>query len=249
VILEGSAALIKAGPEFLTSLPPSPISGGLGGIGPSLVGTLILMTLTSLIGLPVAFLIAVLAVEFPATLLSRAVNLVVRSFSGIPTVLVGIVTYSILVVPTRTFSLIAGVAALTIVSLPYIYVNIEAALSSIPRTYREAAYGLGLTRFQAVTKVFAGIARKGIITGLLIGLAKASGETAPLLFTIGGLRHVYFTGLLGPADAIPLLIYDFATSPYENYHKVAWGAALILLMLYIALFATFRSMVKGVVVD
>lgn len=246
VIIWGGKALFKAGIGFLYDLPPSPLSTRIGGIGPSLLGTFLLMILTTAIGLPLAFLAAVLAVEFPNSIIARVTSLLTRSFMEIPTILISILIYTIIVIPTGRFSAIAGAIALSIVSLPYMYTYIENSLASIPQTYREAAYALGLTKVKALFHIFVGIARRGIITGLLIGLAKASGETAPLLFTIGGSKHFYFQGLDKPIDAIPLLIYEFAQTPYSIYHEVAWGAALVLLLIYLAIFAILRLLVKEV---
>lgn len=246
IIWLGGKVLLKAGPGFLYRMPPSPISNSLGGIGPSLLGTIVLMVLTTIIGLPLAFFTAVLAVEYPGSIVSKATSLITRSFIEIPTILVSMLVYTLMVIPMRSFSALAGALALAIVSLPYIYTHVENALASIPWTYREAAFSLGMTRLEALFNVFVGIARRGIIAGVLIGLAKASGETAPLLFTIGGSRHTYYRGLNKPIDAVPLLIYQFALTPYKVYHEVAWGASLILLAIYIAVFTALRSLVKEV---
>lgn len=246
IVIQGGSVVLKAGVKFLYGIPPSPLSTSVGGIGPSLLGTLLLMAMTTAIGLPLSFFTAVLAVEYPNTIIAKVVSVLTRSFTEIPTILIGVLVYTIMVLPMGKFSAIAGALALALVSLPYMYTHIENALASIPWTYREAAYGLGLTRFKALHHVFVGIARRGIIAGILIGLAKASGETAPLLFTIGGNRHSYFQGLDRPIDAIPLLIYEFAQTPYKVYHEVAWGAALVLLLIYLIVFVSLRLLVKEV---
>lgn len=246
VLMSGGLTIIRAGPSFFYETLPSPLSKTLGGIGPSLLGTFILTGLTIAIGFPLAFFTAVLAVEYPNTLISRVIGVLVRSLVEIPTILTGVLVYTILVIPMGRFSAIAGAIALALVALPYMYTHIESALSSIPRTYREAAYSLGITKFRALIHVFTGIARRGITAGLLIGLAKASGETAPLLFTIGGSRYSYFNGLDQPIDAIPLLIYEYAQTPYKIYHEVAWGAALVLLSIYLTVFVVVRTLVKEV---
>ncbi|ABN70024.1 phosphate ABC transporter, inner membrane subunit PstA [Staphylothermus marinus F1] len=246
IIVNGGNTLLEAGISFLYNLPPSPLSTSIGGIGPSLIGTLLLATTTIVIGLPLAFFTAVLAVEYPDSIIGRLVGVLTRSFVEIPTILIGVLIYTLMVIPMGRFSALAGAFALAIVALPYMYTYVERALSSIPWTYREAAYGLGLDKFKALIHVFIGIARRGIVAGILIGLAKASGETAPLLFTIGGSKYTYFRGLDQPIDSIPLLIYEFAQTPYEIYHRVAWGAALVLLLIYLVLFITLRAFVKRV---
>ena len=246
VAVMGGRTLLEAGFSFLYKLPPSPESASLGGIGPALLGSMILMVLSSLLGLPLAFFTAALAVEFPGSRLSRLVSGLCRALTGIPTILVGVLVYTLVVVPMGRFSALAGALALAIVMLPYSYTYMEMALSSVPKSYREAAYSLGLTRMRALIHVFAGIARRGLLAGVLVGLAKACGETAPLLFTIGGLRHSLFTGITGPIDAVPLLAYSFAMTPYEVYHKVAWGACLVLLLIYLLIFVAARMIVGRV---
>ena len=246
VVINGVKAIVKAGIDILFKPPASPLSQSLGGVGPALIGTLILMALTTAIGMPIAFFTAVLATEYPHTILAKAVNIVIRTLLEVPTVLIGMFVYSLVVVPMGRFSAIAGAIALAIVLLPYTYTYIESALSSIPREYREAAFSIGLTRIRALMKVFVGIARRGILAGMLIGLAKACGETAPLLFTIGGSTRVYFTGIDQPIDAIPLLIYRYALTPYENYHALSWAAALILISIYLPIFVLAKVLVREV---
>lgn len=246
ILVHGGSVVLKTGISFLYELPPSPLSTSIGGIGPSLLGTILLMTITTIVGLPLAFFTAVLAVEYPNSIIAKFVGILTRSFIEIPTILIGVLVYTIIILPMGRFSAIAGAIALALVSLPYMYTYIENALASIPWIYREAAYGLGLTKPKALLHVFIGIARRGIVAGILIGLVKASGETAPLLFTIGGSRHSYFQGLDKPIDAIPLLIYEFVQTPYDIYHEVAWGAALVLLLIYLGVFAVLRLIVKEV---
>lgn len=249
VFVNGVKAFTREGLSVLFKTPSSPLSSSLGGIGPALLGTLILIVLTTIIGLPVAFFTAVLATEYPHTLLARIVNVLVRSLLGLPTILVGMLVYTLIVIPMGRFSAIAGAIALAIILLPYTYTYVENALNTIPRDYREAAYSIGLTKAGALLKVFIGIARRGIVAGILVGLSRACGETAPLLFTIGGSSRIYFTGLDQPIDAIPLLVYRYALTPYENYHALAWCGALVLTLIYLAIFLTARIVVRGVEVD
>ncbi len=247
VLIIGGKIVIETGWSFFTDIPPSPISNTIGGIAPAFIGTLILMILSTIIALPIAFFASVLAVEYPHNMISKIVKSLVNSLTEIPTILVGILIYTVVVIPMGRFSAIAGALALAIVSLPYIYTYIENSLSTIPFTYREAAYSLGMCKAVALFKVFIGIARRGILTGILMGLAKASGETAPLLFTAGASRHIIFNGIDQPVDAIPLLIYHFILTPYDNYHKVAWGAAFVLLVIFLSIFTITRLAVKKVV--
>ncbi len=246
VAARGIHAILEAGPGFFTRLPPTPGSPSIGGIAPALVGSLILTCISSLIGIPLAFFTAAFTVEYPSSRLSRIVSGLCRALSAAPTILVGILVYTLVVVPMGTFSLIAGALALAIVMLPYSYAYIEQALASVPKTYREAAYSIGLSRMKTLIHVLAGVARRGVLAGVLIGVARACGETAPLLFTIGGLTNTVYAGITGPSSAIPLLVYNYAMSPYKNYHELAWGASLVLIVIYLAIFVVARALVGRV---
>ncbi len=244
IVVNGGKTILSVGPVFFYGLPSSPLSSSPGGIGPALVGSLILMLLSIIIGYPLAFMTAVLAVEFPESLLGRFIDVLVKSLLEIPTILIGVLVSSLLVVPTGNFSAWAGAVALAIVILPYIYTHVESALRSIPVDVRLASYSLGLSRAKSIFYVFTYEAKRGLLTAMLIGLARASGETAPLLFTIGGNWFTYFQGLSKPIGAVPLLIYTYTLTPYTNYHEAAWGASLVLLMIYLSLFAVFRRLSK-----
>ncbi len=246
IMLRGGEALLKGGIQFLTSLPPRPGSGEVGGIGPSLVGTLILTLMSTALGFPISVALGVLIFEFPNSLVARAARLVSESLMELPTILVGMLVYVLIVVPSGTFSALAGAVALAVIMVPYVTTYVEESLKAVPSTYREAAYALGLSRGKVVFKIVLGIARRGVLAGGIMGVARAMGETAPLLFTVGGVRNHYVLNPLRPSDAIPLLIYEYATSPYPNWHLVAWGAALTLVATYFAVFFLSRLVVKEV---
>ncbi len=246
VAVEGGRALVEAGPGFFTSLPAPPGSREVGGIAPALVGTLVLAVLSSLLGIPLAFLTGVFLAEYRGTRLAGIARRLVMSLLEVPTVLVGMLAYTLVVVPMGGYSLVAGAFALAVVMLPYVTVYVERALEGVPQTYREAGYALGLTRPQVVFRVLAGIARRGILAGLLLGFAKAVGETAPLLFTIGGARSSIPSSILGPGDAVPLLVFHFAMTPYENWVRAAWGASLVLTLVVLAVYTASRIAVREV---
>jgi len=246
ITLEGIKVLLKAGVSFFASLPPKPTDVSLGGIAPALIGSLISSSIALSIAASIAFISAFLTTEFPNNVISRVVEVVFRSFSGIPSLAVGMFVYSTVVVFMRTQSLIAGAVALSIVGMPYAYVYFTSALRSIPEEYREAAMSLGMSRLKALRYVYLGISRKYLLSGLLITFAKIIGDTAPLLFTIGFVTNAYFMGLDKPSNALPLLIFIYALSPYEIYHSVALGAAFILLVTLIALFEIAHAVVKEV---
>ncbi|MFP3908968.1 MAG: phosphate ABC transporter permease PstA [Archaeoglobaceae archaeon] len=245
VFVEGSPVLMKGGFEFLTGTLASP-GGGLGGIGPAILGTFVLVFLTSLIGLPIALIAGIFVAEYPHSIIGRLTKPLLQIMLEFPTILVGLFVMQILVLPMGTYSALAGALALAIVMMPYVVVSTEEAMREIPFTYREAAFSLGLDRFKVVFRILAGMARKGIFTGILIGMAKVAGETAPLLFTAGGAQRVYFAGMDQPVGAIPLLIYNLVQQPYANYQEIAWGASLVLMIIFLAIFIPVRLSIKEV---
>ncbi len=245
IAAEGLPVLLKGGWSFITGTLAPP-GDGLGGIGPAIVGTFILTFLASLIGLPVAVLTGIYAAEYPNSRIGRATKTLLMVMMEFPTILVGLFVMDIMVLPMGSYSAIAGAFALAIVMMPYVAVYTEESLKNIPPKYREGAFALGLTRAKVVFRVLMGLARKGIMTGILIGIAKVAGETAPLLFTAGGASRVYFSGLNRPVGAIPLLIYNLVQQPYTNYHEIAWGASLLLMVIFLALFLPIRLSLKEV---
>lgn len=249
VTVRGLDVMLRAGLDFFTEPPAYPGSTRLGGVGPALLGTLWLGLVTSLIGIPLAVLTAVFIVEYKDTALARVTRVFAGSLLEIPTVLIGMLVYLVVVVPMGRYSLLAGSIALAIVMLPYTISYVERALEDVPKTYVEAGYSLGMTRAQVVYRVMIGIARRGIMAGIIIGVAKVLAETAPLLFTIGSARSNYPTSpedLTKPGDALPLLIFQFAQTPYENWQDLAWGASFILTVMILALFILMRVMVREV---
>lgn len=245
VFANGVPVLIKGGINFLTDVLPPPDSE-IGGIGPAIVGTFVLTFLASLLGIPIAVLTGVYAAEYPNSLIGKATRTLLLIMMEFPTILVGLFVMSVVVLPMGGYSAIAGALALAIVMMPYVAVYTEQALKGIPSIYREGAFALGLKRAVVVFKIMMGMARKGITTGILIGMAKVAGETAPLLFTAGGSSRIYFAGLDQPVGAIPLLIYNLVQQPYENYHEIAWGASLVLMLIFLAIFLPIRLSVKEV---
>ncbi|MEM0036613.1 MAG: phosphate ABC transporter permease PstA [Candidatus Korarchaeum sp.] len=246
VLCRGLPPILAAGMTFLTEAPPPP-GRGIGGIGPSLVGTFMLALISSLVGVPLSFASALFSVEFPDNLISRGVRTLSKALLQIPSILVGMLIYMLIVIPMGRFSMLAGSLALAIMMIPYVTTYVEEALESVPKTYREAGYALGFSRTQVVFKVSVSIAKRGILTGVLIGFAKVTGETAPLLFTVGKQRQEVSLNPLGYSDSISLLIFDFVQTPYANWHEVAWGAALVLTSIFLAIFLISRSFTRRVV--
>jgi len=217
-----------------------------GGIGPAIIGTFILIFLTSLIGLPVAFLVGIYAYEYPESMLGKVTKSLLQIMLEFPTILVGVFVMQILVIPMGTYSAFAGALALAIIMMPYVAVYTHEAMRQIPFAYREAAFSLGITRVKAVFRVLVPMAKRGILTGVLIGIAKVAGETAPLLFTVGGSYQTYQIGITKPVGAIPLLIYTLIQSPAKEHHEMAWGASLILLLIFLGIFVPVRLSLREV---
>ncbi len=240
VIVLGLPVIISDGPRFFTGTLSQ------GGIGPAIIGSFMLAFLSALIGLPVAFLVGVFAYEYPDRKLGIFVKALLQVMQEFPTILVGVFVMSILVIPMGSYSALAGALALSIIMIPYVAVYTEEAMHGIPYTYREASFSLALTRAKTLFKILVPMAKKGILTGVLIGVAKVAGETAPLLFTAGGLYESYPQGAGGPVGAIPLLIYTLVQSPNPNDHAMAWGASLVLLLIFIGVFVPLRMSLKEV---
>jgi len=232
--------------DFLIDLPPPPVGGSYGGIGPALVGSLILTSLAVAIGGGIGFFTGLYLSEFSHTRLAQYTQMFLQIMVEFPTIIVGLFAYMVLVAPLKRFNALAGALALSIVIIPYIALNVREAYKSIPYTLKEAAFSLGVSAPIAYLRILLSTARRGVLTALLIGMAKAAGETAPLLLTILGTTFTYFGGLDQPINAIPLLIYNFALSPYERWHQVAWGAAAVLLTIILTIFIISRLIVREV---
>ncbi len=238
ILSKGLPVIMEKGMVFITGTLSE------GGIGPAIVGTLMLTALASLIGLPLAFLAGAYAYEFPHSFIGRTTKVLLQIMLEFPTILVGTFVMAVMVFPMGHYSALAGAIALAIILTPYVAVYTEEAMAEIPRIYKEGAYALGCTRAQVIFKVITKMAKKGILTGMLIGMAKVAGETAPLLFTAGGLYETYPSDPLQPVGAIPLLIYQLIQSPSLEDHKMAWGAALIMLIIFLSIFVPIRYALK-----
>lgn len=244
VFSNGILVLLRAGTDFLTQFLAPP-GKDLGGIFPALYGTFLLVFLSSLIGIPIAILAGVFIAEYPENILSKSLRALLMILLEFPTILVGLFVMAIIVIPMGSFSAIAASVALAIVMLPYVANYTEQALRSVPTHYKEAAYALGLRRARVVFSISMKLARKGVATGLLIGVAKVSGETAPLIFTAGNAWRST-GGVFEQVGAIPLWIYYLVQQPYSNYHEIAWGSAVILLTLFLTIFLPLRLLFREV---
>jgi phosphate transport system permease protein len=257
VFINGLPTILEAGLEFFVDLPPTPLSRELGGIAPSLVGTF-LMTMISLpITIVLGLFTAILVTEFPKSRLSILVDTVAKSLSSVPTIAVSMAMFSLVVVLVNTIpelraflnpagSALTGSLALVIIALPISYTYFSTFLRSVPATYKEAAYSIGMSRWAVIIRVVIPVVKKSILVAVLMTMARIMGETAALLFTAGRYRNGLPASIISPVDAIPLLIFDYILSPFEVWHRVAWGATLILLLFYMLIFFVVKVVVKEV---
>ncbi len=244
VFINGVPVVMKYGTDFFTGTLPAPNKPD-GGIFPAIYGTFLMVFIASLIGIPLAVLAGIFVAEYPNSTISKATRSLLLIMMEFPTILVGLFIMAIFVVPMGSFSAIAGAFALAIVMLPYVATYTEQAIRSVPGQFKEGAYALGLHKYRVVFSITLKIAKKGVVTGLLIGMAKVAGETAPLIFTAGNAWRS--TGnVFEPSGAIPLWIYYLVQQPYANYHEIAWGAAFVLMIFFLAIFLPIRlSMVRS----
>jgi len=257
VFINGLPTILEAGLEFFVGLPPTPLSRELGGIAPSLVGTF-LMTMISLpITIVLGLFTAILVTEFPKSRISILVDTVAKSLSSVPTIAVSMAMFSLVVVLVNTIpelraflnpagSALTGSLALVIIALPFSYTYFSTFLRSVPATYKEAAYSIGMSRWAVIVRVVIPVIKKSILVAVLMTMARIMGETAALLFTAGRYRSGLPASIISPVDAIPLLIFDYILSPFEVWHRVAWGATLILLLFYMLIFFVVKVVVKEV---
>jgi len=240
VFTNGLPVILERGFTFITG------TLGEGGIGPAIAGTFILMLSSSLIGLPVALLVGIYAYEYPDSKIGRATKTLLQIMLEFPTILVGVFAMSVIAIPMGTYSAFAGAFALAIILMPYVAVYTQEAMRQIPFTYREASFGIGISRIKVIFKILVPLAKRGILTGVLIGMGKVAGETAPLLFTAGGLYQSYPSSITQPVGAVPLLIYTLVQSPSKADHAMAWGASLVLLLIFLLIFIPVRLSLREV---
>jgi phosphate transport system permease protein len=218
---------------LITELP-APVGEPGGGIAPAFVGTLIMVGLGTLLGTPIAVLAAIYIREYAAARGAGVVRFLVDVLAGVPTIAIGLFAYGLLVVPMGTFSALAGFVALAIVLIPIVARVTDDILGLVPLSVREAAYALGIPQWKAIVRVVLPAAAPGIVTGILLGVARIAGETAPLLFTALGSQYLSFR-INQPMAALPLTVFTYATGPYEEWHRFAWAAALVLILVVLLL--------------
>ncbi len=219
--------------DFFTQIPkPTGESGG--GMANGLFGSGLLILMASVIGLPMGVLGAVYLTEFGGGKLASAIRFSADVLAGVPSIITGMVAYALIVVPMKGFSALAGSVALALIMIPIILRTTEEQLKMVPGTLREASLALGVPLWRTSLKVMLPSAAKGVVTGILLAIARIAGETAPLLFTALG-NQFWSRKLTEPIAALPLQIFSFAIAPYEDWHKLAWAGALVLVCIMFAL--------------
>ena len=220
--------------DFLTQIPGAVGSNQLGGVGPAIQGTLILIGLSSLVGVPVGVLGGIFLSEFGSNRLGNAVRFFNDVLAEFPTIVIGLFAFVMIVLTFGSFSILAGTFALSIIMLPIITRTTEESLKLVPVTYREAGYALGIKRWVVITRILLTSEKSGLITGIMLAVARIGGETAPLIFTILGSSQ-FFSGFDQPVDALPLRIWRLSLLPYNSSIAEGWGAALVLIMIVLSL--------------
>jgi phosphate transport system permease protein len=242
---------------FLTHIPAPEGEAG-GGMANAILGSFMILSIASVIGVPFGVGAGIYLAEFGRNRLGRAIRFTADVLNGVPSIVIGIVAYSIVVIYQRHFSAVAGGVALAMMMVPTISRTTEEMLLLVPQALREAAYGLGIPRWRTTLSITLRTATSGVITGIMLAFARVAGETAPLLFTALGneywsgrlpwnsqwQRQPWSLGLDQPTAALPLQIFKYATSPYDDLHRQAWAGALVLIILIVTAVAAVRFAVR-----
>lgn len=227
LIVKGGARLSL---ELFNELPPAGFEMG-GGFGNAIVGTLIMVGIAGLISIPIGLLAAVYLAELgPESRLAQWSRFLAKVLTGFPSILAGVFVYAVLVLAMGTYSALAGGVALAVLMLPTVILTAEEAMKMVPRKMKDAAMGLGCTRTQMIWKVVLPTGLPGILTGIILGIARVAGESAPLLFT-ALFSNYWLSSLREPTASLSILIYNFSSMPFENQIELAWAASLVLVMM------------------
>lgn len=223
--------------DFLTKLPKPPGEKG-GGMANAILGSFQIILLATLIGLPAGFMAGVYLAEFGGKTFSFLIRYMADLLNGVPSIVIGIFAWTVIVVPLHHFSALAGGVALAMMLIPITARSTEQFMNSVPQTLREGALALGASKWKTIATVVVPAAYRGIATGMILGVARIAGETAPLLFT--SLNNQFWsTGWNQPTASLPVMIYTHAIAPYEDWHRQAWAAGMVLLLL--VLFANIAA--------
>ena len=240
VVKNGASAISF---EFLTQ-PQGSMGSGRGGIGPAIQGTIIVVGLASLIAAPVGVLTGIYLSEFAKEgVFANSVRFFNDVLTGLPSIVIGIVGYVIIVLSIGSFSVFAGAVSLSIIMIPIVVRVTEETLKIVPYSLREAGHSLGISKAKITLSIVLPSAKHGILTGIVLAISRIAGETAPLIMTILG-TSLFFTGITGPVDALPLRIWRLASQPYESAHAFGWGSALILILMILVMSVGLRFLAR-----
>ena len=230
VIIKGAGSINLA---FFTQLPvPAGESGG--GVAHAIVGSLMMVGAACLIGLPLGIGSGIFVAEWPASRLGKATRFIADVLNGTPSIVVGVFAWTWIVARQGHFSGFAGSAALAVLMVPMVMRTTEEMIKLVPHSLREAALALGYPRWRTSLRIVVRTCMPGIVTGVLLAVARIAGETAPLLFTALGSSYLS-TNLSQPMAALPLVVYNYATGPYDDWHRLAWATALVLILVVLVL--------------
>ena len=219
--------------EFLFNLP-APVGEEGGGVSNAIIGTLMLVAIASIMAVPIGILTGIYLSDNKDSKFAGVIRSTVEVIMGVPSIILGIIAYAWVVLPLGGFSVLSGSVALAIMMLPVIIRSTEETLNLIPNELKEASLALGVPYYRTMIKVILPVGLSGIITGVLLGVARIAGETAPLLFTAFGNPFMNLN-IFKPINSLPLMIYYYATSPYEQWHVDAWGASFLLAVFVLSL--------------
>jgi phosphate transport system permease protein len=218
--------------NFLTKLPAPPGEAG-GGMANAIVGSAMMIAFAAILGLPVGFLGGIYLAEFGGKSVAFAIRYMADLLNGVPSIVIGIFAWTVIVVPMKSFSALAGGFALSLMLIPIALRSTEQFLLNVPSSLREGALALGAPQWRVISSVVVPAASKGILTGMILGVARIAGETAPLLFT--ALNNQFWARSLDqPTASLPVIIYTHALAPYDDWHRQAWAAGLMLLGMVLA---------------
>jgi phosphate transport system permease protein len=213
--------------DFFTHLPAGPGEAG-GGMANAIVGSAKLIFLASVMGIPIGFIAGVYLSEFGGSTFPFVIRYVADLLNGVPSIVVGMFAYAVAVLPVKHYSVWAGSIALAVILIPVVVRGTEQFMQAVPQSLREGALSLGASKWRTIATVVVPACTSGILTGIILGVARIAGETAPLIFTSFG-NNFWSNGFNEPSSSLPVMIYNYAISPYDDWHRQAWAAGLVLL--------------------
>ena len=238
-----TAGLSSINLDFLTQLP-KPVGEAGGGMANAIVGSMIIIGIGSLFGIPIGLLSGIYVAEYSKTFFSNIIKFVTDVLSGVPSIIIGIFVYGIVVLPMHRFSAYAGGIALGIIMIPTVTRITEEMLKLVPTSLREASLALGISRWKTTLMIVLRTASGGIITGILLAVSRVAGETAPLLFTSFG-NTFWSNSLDSPMASLPVQIFNYAISPYEEWHRKAWAGAFVLVLIVFVISIVVRIVTRN----